>query len=105
MFAPKPAVGIDWARASVDSRVRPVAIDWRIDDAGDLVADVELPFGTTGTFVAPTTDASRLRVDGETLAVVPVLGPGHHLVVVSAPRVVAPVAETPVGPSAIQLTS
>ena len=64
VFAPQPAVGIDWARASVDSPYGRVAIDWRIDDEGTLAAEVELPFGTTGTFVAPLTDGSRVSVDG-----------------------------------------
>ena len=39
------------------------AIDWRLD--GDtVVVDVELPFGTTGEFTAPTTAASPVTVDG-----------------------------------------
>ena len=56
VFAPKPAMGIDWARASVDSPFGQVAIDWRIDTADGFVADIELPFGSSGVFIAPISE-------------------------------------------------
>jgi alpha-L-rhamnosidase len=89
-FAPQPAVGIDWARGSVDSPYGVVSIDWRIDEAGLLTADIELPFGSSGTFVAPVTSDSRVTVDGATSTERSTLGPGRHQVIVSAPRIAQP---------------
>ena len=89
VFAPRPAVSIDWARGSVDSPYGRVAIDWRIEDDGSLAADLELPFGTSGTFLAPLTDQSRVTVDGAASDDGPELAPGRHRVRVSAPRIAA----------------
>ena len=89
-FAPQPAVGIDWARGSIDSPYGRLAIDWRIDGAGMLRADVELPFGSSGTFVAPMTSDSWVTVDGATGTKRSMLGPGRHRVSVSAARVAIP---------------
>jgi alpha-L-rhamnosidase len=83
-------VGIDWARGSIDSPYGRIAIDWRIDGAGVLTADVELPFGSSGTFVAPMTSDSWVTVDGATGTKRSMLGPGRHRVSVSAARVAIP---------------
>jgi alpha-L-rhamnosidase len=86
VFAPRPAAGIDRASAFVDSAYGRVAIDWHVA-AGELVADVELPFGTTGEFRAPMIESSRLMVNGDrTDSPVP-LGPGRHRLVVVHPGV------------------
>lgn len=87
VFAPKPAVGIDWARASVDTAFGTAAIAWRIGVAGDLSVDVELPFGTSGLFVAPVTMDSSVLVDGVAGAGEVRLGPGRHSLAVTKPRV------------------
>jgi alpha-L-rhamnosidase len=89
VFAPKPAVGIDWARASVESAYGTVAIEWRIGDAGALFVEVELPFGTSGTFLAPVTDASRVTIDGADADERAFLGPGRHVLSVTRPRIAA----------------
>ncbi len=89
VFAPRPAVSIDWARGSVDSPYGRVGIDWRIEDDGSLAADLELPFGTSGTFLAPLTDQSRVTVDGAASEDGAELAPGRHRVCVSAPRIAA----------------
>ena len=58
LLAPKPGGGIEWANAAIETSYGRAAIGWRLD--GDtVVVDVELPFGTTGEFTAPTTAASR----------------------------------------------
>ena len=88
VFAPRPALGVDWARGSVESPYGRVAIDWRIDDAGDLMADIELPFGTSGTFIAPATASSRTEVDGAVSQHRVTLGPGRHVVAVQQPLVI-----------------
>ncbi len=87
LFAPKPAVGIDWARASVASAYGSVSIAWRIEPSGDLAADVELPFGTSGLFVAPTTRESHVEVDGELSVGDARLGHGSHVLRVTKPRI------------------
>ena len=42
IVAPRPAVSIDWARASVESRLGPVSIDWRLNGS-DLEIDSSAP--------------------------------------------------------------
>jgi alpha-L-rhamnosidase len=87
VFAPKPAAGVDWARASVDSPFGRVAIDWRIDTAEGLVADIELPFGSSGVFIAPVTAGSIVSVNGMPAATPAQLDHGRHVVTVSTPRI------------------
>ena len=89
-FAPKPVVGIDWARASIDSPYGPVGIDWRMDEVGDLVADLDLPFGASGEMDAPVTPASTITLDGRPCDGWPQIGPGRHRVVVTSPRIAKP---------------
>ena len=91
VFAPKPALGIEWARASVDGPYGQVAIDWRIEQNGTLSADITLPFGSSGTFIAPATSGSRVTVDGVAADDRCAVEPGRHLVTVSAPRIARPV--------------
>jgi hypothetical protein len=61
-------------------------------EQGDFIADVELPFGTTGTFLAPVTDASSVRVDGAVAESHLELGPGRHTIIVVAPLLASPSA-------------
>ena len=87
-FAPQPAEGITWARASVDSAFGTVSISWRIADSV-LGVEVELPFGTSGTFIAPATSASAIDVDGERVpAGSPIALPsGAHSLTVTRPAI------------------
>ena len=87
VFAPKPAVGIDWARASVDTPFGTAAIAWRISVAGDLSVDLELPFGTSGVFDAPVTGESSVLVDGVAGQREVRLGPGGHSITVTHARI------------------
>lgn len=87
VFAPKPAVGIDWARASVDTAFGPVASAWNLEDAGPLSVEIDLPFGSSGRFVAPVTQASIVLVDGVAVSEEIRLSPGHHSIKVTHPRV------------------
>ena len=94
LLAPKPARGIDWANAAIETSYGRAAIGWRLD--GDtLVVDVELPFGTTGEFTAPATAASVVTVDGQPASPVVRLEPGHHTVVVTAAAIADPAGSTP----------
>ncbi len=89
VLAPKPVRGMDWASASVETAYGVVATSWRIEDGDTLVMEVELPFGTSGTFLAPTTSASRIAVDGEPAGEQTTVGPGHHTLSVTLARIVA----------------
>jgi alpha-L-rhamnosidase len=87
-FAPRPVAGIDWVRAAVDSAFGTVSIDWRLEGS-DLVADLVLPPGTSGSFRGPATSGSVVAADGRPIAGTEiVLGPGAHRVVVSDPLIV-----------------
>ena len=89
LFAPKPARGIDWANAAIETSYGRAAIGWRLDEV-TLVADMELPFGTTGEFSAPATAASVVTIDGRGSGPVVRLEPGHHTVVVTSAAVADP---------------
>ncbi|MEQ8438085.1 MAG: family 78 glycoside hydrolase catalytic domain [Ilumatobacter fluminis] len=89
-FAPRPCAGIDNARATVHTPYGPTSIDWSVSDG--FAATVEVPIGSTATFVAPTTAESAVVVDGQ-----PIdddgridLGPGTHTIAVTDPLIVRP---------------
>jgi alpha-L-rhamnosidase len=89
LLAPKPSHGIDWANAAIETSYGRAAIGWRLDE-GRLEVDVELPFGTTGTFTSPTSEESVVTADdapGERLVE---LGPGHHHLTVTNPALADP---------------
>ena len=93
VLAPRPPQGMGWARARVESAFGSVAIEWDVDDDGSLVAGVELPFGTTGTFVAPVTSGSRVTLDGSAAEPRVALGPGRHTLRVTQPRLAGVAAD------------
>jgi alpha-L-rhamnosidase len=85
-IAPKPLEGMSWARASVLSAYGPVSTDWHLEPGGTFRADVELPFGTTGTFIAPVAEGSGVEHDGRAVGERVELGPGRHVLAVTRPR-------------------
>jgi len=85
-IAPRPAVGLEHAAASVDTAYGRLAIDWRLD-GGALHATVDVPFGITASLDLPTTAESVVTVDGE--AAPETLGSGTHEITVTAPAVAA----------------
>ena len=87
LFAPRPPVGIDWARASVNGPLGPTSIDWRIDTSGNLSVDIVLPFGASGTFIAPASERSEISCDGTSSGHEVKLGPGRHLLSVTSPQI------------------
>lgn len=87
VFSPRPADGISWARASIDTPYGRAAISWRLERDTGLVADIEVPFGSSGIFVAPATAESTIRLDGHKHGDHIDLSPGHHLVEVTRPLV------------------
>ncbi len=86
-FAPRPPAGIEWARASVQTALGKTAISWQIEPSGELSADIVLPFGASGTFIAPMTDESQVLCDGVDSGHEVPLGPGSHRLSVTSPRI------------------
>jgi len=87
-IAPAPVRGLSHASAAVESAYGRVSVAWRLDDAGDLEVEVELPAGTTGELALPVTDASAVTLDGSAMVADAPLGPGRHQLTVHAPRIV-----------------
>lgn len=83
-IAPRPAVGLDQAAASIDTAYGRVAIDWRVE-ADVFRATVEIPFGVTGVLDLPVTPDSLVEVDGAALP--ETIGAGSHEITVTAPAV------------------
>ena len=83
-IAPRPAVELDRAAASIDTPYGRLSIDWRLD-GDELRATVEVPFGVTADLDPPVTAASVVTVDGASAS-----GPltsGTHEIAVTAPAV------------------
>jgi hypothetical protein len=80
---------VDWARASVDTPLGPTSISWQITPDGALIADVELPFGSSGEFRAPVTETSTTRLDDAAVENTVELGPGRHRLTVTKPLIAA----------------
>lgn len=87
--APRPAVGLDRARATVRSRLGAVGIDWRLDDRV-LRLELEIPFGADAVLDLPVTAGSRIEADGTTIANGSVLAAGIHRLTVSEPAIADP---------------
>ena len=93
VVAPRPAAAITWAKASVESRLGPVSIDWRLNGS-DLEIALEVPYGADAELDLPVTDASTVSVDGAPHAG-GLIGSGEHRIVVTAVRVADPGALIP----------
>ncbi len=89
IVAPRPCLGMDWARASVESAYGPVATEWRLEADG-LTVEIDLPIGTTGAFVAPVTGTSTVSLDGKPAERHLDLGPGRHRLLVTDPALADP---------------
>jgi len=88
VVAPRPATEITWARASVESRLGTVSIDWQLNGS-DLEISLGLPYGAEAELDLPLTERSTVLLDGEPYAGA-LLGPGEHRLVVTAARVADP---------------
>ena len=90
VFAPRPPAGIEWARASMDGPLGSTSIEWHLGAGGELSADIVLPFGSSGTFIAPVTEGSEVTSDGVTAGREVTLAPGTHRLSVTSPRIANP---------------
>lgn len=64
LFAPRPARGFTYSKASIHTPYGTTAIDWKINQSNALEASIEIPFGSTGIIDFPTTDSSRILING-----------------------------------------
>jgi alpha-L-rhamnosidase len=87
IFAPVPVAGVDWAKGSVDTPLGHTSISWQITSDGALIADVELPFGSSGDFRAPVGLSSEVLQDGVAADSRIELGPGRHRLTVTNPLI------------------
>ncbi len=87
VFAPRPPAGIEWAHASIDGSLGQSSIEWQIETGGDLSVDIVLPFGASGSFIAPATEGSKIVCDGIPSDEEVTLGPGSHRLSVTNPRI------------------
>ncbi|WP_210508397.1 alpha-L-rhamnosidase [Naasia sp. SYSU D00057] len=93
--APRPSAAVDSVRASIETRLGRLAIDWRLD--GDrFEARLTIPVGSTALLDLPTTPESTVTVNGAALDGLE-LGHGEHTITVTAPAVADPL--TPSTPS------
>jgi alpha-L-rhamnosidase len=94
-FAPRPHVSLSQARASIETPYGRTAIAWNLDASGSLVAEIDVPFGTSGIFSGAPTDRSRVTLDGMDAANDVDLGPGRHVIVVTEPHLAGATAVSP----------
>jgi len=90
--APRPAVGLDRAAASIQTPYGALAIDWRVA-ADRFEATLVVPFGARALLDLPVTADSVVTVGG---APEPAeLHHGTHRIVVTAPAVASPAVAAP----------
>lgn len=88
LIAPRPSTTVSWARATIDTRLGEAGVDWRLSPDA-LHVDVVVPPGAEAVLDLPVTPSSVVDVDGAPHDGT-ALGPGSHLITVTAPRVADP---------------
>lgn len=87
IVSPKPAKGFSFASATIESPYGELSIDWEMTLNGDLVVQLNVPFGVTAELDLPSTDASKVYVNGE-LSTEAQLSYGQYLIRVTHPSVI-----------------
>jgi alpha-L-rhamnosidase len=88
VVAPKPAVGFSFASASIESPFGEISIDWQLTVSGDLVAELEIPFGVNAKLDLPVSSSSEVFVNGAKAENGSSLSYGSYLVSISNPALV-----------------
>ena len=86
VVAPRPAASLTSAAASIDTGYGRLAIDWHLEDDGEFVAELEVPYGSTAHLDLPVTAESVVTVDGS-VASGDILQHGRYVLSVSAPAI------------------
>ena len=55
-----------------------------------LTAEIDVPFGSSGAFIAPVTSESTIHLNGEARSGELRLSPGHHTIEVTNPLLANP---------------
>lgn len=66
-IAPKPDRALQWARARYRSAAGLYESGWRMDDSGQVLLDLTIPFNTSATVVLPDARLSEIRINGQHL--------------------------------------
>ena len=59
------------------------------------MSEVSLPFGTTGIFSGALTDRSQVTTDGRESTGEVELAPGHHVILITEPRLAGATTASP----------
>lgn len=89
IVAPRPAVGFKYAEADIATSYGRLAIHWEINNSGDLVTNLEIPFGVRATLEMPTSENSEISVNGSPCSNGDALSFGTHVVVTTDPKIVS----------------
>lgn len=89
--APRPAVGLDWARAAIETRLGTLSIDWALSEDGVVTIELHVPFGSTAALDLPVTADSTVTINGRPATAT--VGHGRHTIIVSDAAVVVPAGQ------------
>ena len=90
VLAPRPVIGIGRARASIDTPYGRAAIAWDLQDDAGLVVEIDIPFGSSGVFIAPATAESTIYHNDREAGDEVDLFPGHHTIRMTSPLLADP---------------
>jgi alpha-L-rhamnosidase len=88
IVAPRPAEGFKFAEADIETPYGRLAVHWEITSNGDLVTNLEVPFGIRAFLEMPTSKKSEIFVNGSPFSNGEALSFGTYVVVTTNPRVV-----------------
>ena len=88
LFAPRPAKGFTYSKASINSPYGVAAIDWKINQSDALEVILEIPFGSTGIIDLPASNTSRILVNGSLSSNGAKLTHGTYKVLLENPEIV-----------------
>lgn len=95
-FAPRPAVGLEWAGASVNTTYGEASISWQVLAPDQMRIELAIPFGCKGVLDPPTGRNSTVLVDGIERPDLMALRPGNHSIVVDQPTLADPGRARPI---------
>ena len=88
--APRPALTVRAASASIETAFGRLSIDWRLDDSGALTIELEVPFGAEAELDLAVDAGSSIRIGGTEVQNGETLPAGRHEIIASAPTLADP---------------
>lgn len=86
--APRPASGFSSAEASVATAYGEVSISWKLDNCGNMTANLSVPFGVTAELDMPLSSDSQMFINGQSTHNGASLGYGSYNLSISNASVV-----------------